>query len=108
MGTNHIKSYQNVSKRVLIVKKMEKKQTAVEWLLNNLLMNGLLRLTKEQHTLYQEFKEQAKQMEKEQIEDAHIEGQRVFDEHPHTQWTTDQAEQYWNETYGTDDKIHRE
>ena len=39
-------------------------------------------------------------MEKEQIEDAHIEGQRVFDNYQHTQWTTDQAEQYYNETYG--------
>ena len=38
-------------------------------------------------------------MEKEQIVDAHIEGQRVFDKHPHTQWTNDQAEQYYNETY---------
>ena len=39
--------------------------------------------------------------EKEQIIDAHIEGQRVFDEYPHTQWTNDQAEQYYNETFKT-------
>jgi len=32
--------------------------------------------------------------------DAHIEGQRVFDKFPHTQWTNDQAEKYYNETYG--------
>jgi len=38
-------------------------------------------------------------MEKEQIMDAHIEGQRVFDKHPHTHWTNDQAEQYYNEMY---------
>jgi hypothetical protein len=37
--------------------------------------------------------------EKEQIIDAHIEGQRVFDNHQHTQWTNDQAEQYYNQTY---------
>jgi hypothetical protein len=37
--------------------------------------------------------------EKEQIIDAHIEGQRVFDNYPHTQWTNDQAEQYYNQTY---------
>ena len=37
--------------------------------------------------------------EKEQITDAHIEGQRVFDNHTHTQWTNDQAEQYYNQTY---------
>ncbi len=42
---------------------------------------------------------EAKAMEKEQIIDAHIEGQRVFDKHDHTQWTNDQAEQYYNETY---------
>ncbi len=39
-------------------------------------------------------------IEKMQIVDAHIEGQRVFDKQDHTQWTTDQAEQYYNETYG--------
>lgn len=37
--------------------------------------------------------------EKVQIEDAHIEGQRVFDEYPHTQWTNDQAEAYYKKTY---------
>jgi hypothetical protein len=37
--------------------------------------------------------------EKDQIEDAHIEGQRVFDEYPHTQWTNDQAEAYYKKTY---------
>ena len=42
---------------------------------------------------------QMMEMEKEQIVDAHIEGQRVFDAHPHTQWTNDQAEQYYKETY---------
>jgi hypothetical protein len=39
------------------------------------------------------------EMEKEQIIDAHIVGQRVFDEHAHTQWSNDQAEQYYKETY---------
>ena len=33
------------------------------------------------------------------IIDAHIEGQRVFDDHPHTQWTTDQAELYYEKTF---------
>jgi hypothetical protein len=37
--------------------------------------------------------------EKEQIIDAHIEGQRVFDNYKHTQWTNDQAEEYYNQTY---------
>jgi len=37
--------------------------------------------------------------EKEQIIDAHIEGQRVFDKYQHTQWTNDQADEYYNQTY---------
>jgi hypothetical protein len=70
------------------------KQTAVEWLYNE--------LTKVWYDVKssKELLQQAKEMEKEQIIDAHIEGQRVFDKHDHTQWTTDQAEYYYNETYG--------
>lgn len=45
-------------------------------------------------------------MDKEQnvIIDAHIEGQRVFDDYPHTQWTTDQAELYYEKTFSTKEK----
>ncbi len=79
------------------------KQTAVEWLIDMLVTEHEVILKGENYKLF----EQAKQMEKEQIMDAHIEGQRVrdiilihlFDEHPHTQWTNDQAEQYYNEVY---------
>ena len=46
-----------------------------------------------------EIYQQAKEMEKQQIVDAHIEGQRVFDNYQHTQWTTDQAEEYYKETF---------
>ena len=70
--------------------------TAVEWLVDQL----------EKWELYSKISfqclkeiEQAKEMEKEQIIDAHIEGQRVFDDYQHTQWTTDQSEQYYNQTY---------
>jgi len=42
--------------------------------------------------------------EKEVIMDAYIEGQRVFDKFPHTQWTNDQAEQYYNQTFNTKEK----
>jgi hypothetical protein len=73
-----------------------KNMTAVEWLVDQL----------EKWELYNKISfqclkeiEQAKAMEKEQMIDAHIEGQRVFDDYQHTQWTTDQAEQYYNETY---------
>lgn len=57
--------------------------------------------------LYDYFMEKATQMlekEKEVIMDAHIEGQRVFDKFPHTQWTNDQAEQYYNETFNIKEK----
>ena len=72
---------------------MEKKQTAVDWLVEQLMKGEFINST-------DELIEQAKEMEKEQISDAHIEGQRVFDKHQHTQWTNDQAEQYYNQTYG--------
>ena len=67
-------------------------QTAVEWLFK--------KMTEQGTNPYWDMRFiQAKQMEKEQIMDAHIEGQRVFDKHPHTHWTNEQAEQYYNETY---------
>ena len=44
------------------------------------------------------------QKEKEVIMDAHIEGQRVFDDYLHTQWTNDQAEDYYNKTFNTKEK----
>ena len=75
---------------------MDKKQTAVEWLLQRFEDGDMYNVEDVQF-----IKHQAKEMEKEQIMDAHIEGQRVFDKHPHTQWTNDQAEQYYNETYKT-------
>jgi hypothetical protein len=42
--------------------------------------------------------------ERKVIEDAHIEGQRVFDNYPHTEWTNHQAEQYYKETFNVKDK----
>jgi hypothetical protein len=66
------------------------KQTAVEW---------LAEMTSKLGYVSADILEQAKEMEKEQIIDAHIEGQRVFDKYPHTQWTNDKAEQYYNETF---------
>jgi hypothetical protein len=78
------------------------KQSSIDWLYNNLKSHfehdgDLL------EAVNMSF-EQAKEMEKEQIEDAHIEGQRVFDEYPHTQWTNDQAELYYNKTFKNNDK----
>jgi DNA polymerase III psi subunit len=70
------------------------KQTAVEWLLNNLLSTALLRLTKDEHHLYKELKEQAKAMEKEQIVNAWM----VTD----NQLQRKAAEQYYTIHYGGD------
>jgi hypothetical protein len=70
------------------------KQTAVEWLLQQIEnKNG-----KEFSSYYQEFVEQALQMEKEQIINAfgvgcHHESKRLVG-------YQDTAEQYYNETYG--------
>ena len=74
---------------------MDKKQTAVEWLMSRFESGDLYNVEDAQL-----IKQQALWMEKDQLIDAHIEGQRVFDKHPHTQWTTDQAKLYYNETYG--------
>jgi hypothetical protein len=73
------------------------KQTAVEWLQEEITnrQNG----NGDSKSMNEIF-DQALTMHKEQIVDAHIEGQRVFDNYEHTQWTTDQAEQFYNETYG--------
>ena len=68
-----------------------KKQTAVEWLLQAIEdKNG-----KEFSSYYLEFIEQAKAMEKEQIEDAWDDGIDSF--------STRSAKQYYNETYGGDE-----
>lgn len=73
------------------------KQTAVEFLIRELRIEDLAK--SEQLSVVHHIINQAKQIEKEQLIDAHIEGQRVFDKHPHTQWTNDQSEQYYKETY---------
>lgn len=69
-------------------------QTAVEWLKDRLKKTydkeGKLPLAYTLHLV-----EQAKQMEKQQIIDAHIEGQ------PFATCISHKAEQYYNETYKT-------
>jgi hypothetical protein len=80
-------------------------QTAVEWLIEQMRNGNLESYHKKKGWNISHSAniinplEQAKAMEKEQIINAHIEGQRVFDDYKHTQWTTDQAEKYYNETH---------
>ena len=68
---------------------MEQKQTAVEWLSEQLWK------TPQYETEWQKIIEQAKQMEKKQIVDAYRFG-HIF----HDTNDFDSAEQYYNEEYG--------
>jgi hypothetical protein len=67
------------------------KQTAVEWLVDELLSGK---------PLMPSLIEQAKQMEKKQIEDAYLIGLI----HDWTKVSATQAEQYYHETYGGDNE----
>ena len=78
-----------VEKNKLTLKAM-KKQTAVEWLKEQLKEN-MLTTAKELDELF----EQAKAMEKEQIIEAHFEGQANQDEG----YPIQISQQYYNETY---------
>lgn len=86
------------------------KQTAVEWLVKQLLANALLRLTKDEHSVYKELKDQAKAMEREQIKESYIAGFNLrdsFNWECDAPWDTiadlkhneQEFEKYYNETY---------
>lgn len=76
-----------------------KKQTAVEWLVNELEKEAITDYTfAKSHKvitldvyMFNKLFEQAKQMEKEQIINAHIDGYESI---------SGQSENYYNETYG--------
>ena len=70
-----------------------KQQTAVEWLLKQLLANGDIRW---RGTSIFDLSDQAKAMEKEQIKDAHLVGLITSMEME----ATKQAEEYYQENYG--------
>jgi hypothetical protein len=67
------------------------KQTAVEWLYERFLFAG--------YAAPAEWKEQAKEMEKEQIEEAHLNGQSEWDIKALEDINIKLANQYYNETY---------
>jgi hypothetical protein len=73
------------------------KQTSVDWLIQNIEALGDAGYAPEEAVKI--LGKKARTMNKDEITDAHIEGQRVFDKQDHTQWTADKAEQYYNETY---------
>jgi transcriptional regulator with PAS, ATPase and Fis domain len=70
-------------------------QTAVEWLLQRLILNGTIRLTYTEHPMYKELSKQAKEMEKQQIEAAWKRG-----DGEHDKVADKLAKQYYTETYG--------
>ena len=77
---------------------MEKKETAVEWLYEQL--EDLLELYASEWTGVDKAFEQARQMEKEQIIEAH--GIKTFKDCKQgiDFWTQKGGEKYYNETYG--------
>ena len=68
-----------------------KKQTAVEWLVDEIEKHYITNSGTLDPTIVMELRRQAKEMEKEQITKACVDGYRS---HPYM------AEQYYNETYG--------
>ena len=80
------------------------KQSSIEWLAEKYNYVFWLRnrdeISPQQGDEYRsKYLQIAREMHKDEIMDAHIEGQREFDNYPHTQWTTDQAEDYYNRVF---------
>lgn len=71
------------------------KQTAIKFLLDNLIICGVFDLDKTQI----EIIKQAKEMEKEFLILAHINGQSEFDKGSYRQEVINNAEQYYNKTF---------
>jgi hypothetical protein len=71
------------------------KQTAVEWLLKDLIERDLIKKDDYIKSFVNSSFEQAKEMEKQQIIDAHIKGHNA----PSSTIKNYDAEQYYNEQY---------
>ena len=70
-------------------------QTAVEWFEEHLKLNGLADfVTVEEEDLYKKLKQQAKEMEKQQMIDMYTEGEGILSE------SDSKAKQYYTQTYG--------
>jgi hypothetical protein len=72
-----------------------KQMTAVEWLQERINIG----LTYEQEVLFEGLFEQAKEMEKKQVINAHLNGQSEFDTDAYRYKVIANAEEYYNETY---------
>jgi len=75
------------------------KQTAVEWLINELTILG------HNFKLYNREINQAKQMEKDQIIEAYTHAYLIGEDFISIKYAKIQSEQYYNETYGWNDHI---
>lgn len=74
---------------------MEKKQTALDWYIeqnfNNIVQRETQQISQDEYVIaYNNLYAQAKQMEKEQIEEAYNDGAEKIHDNP----------EYYNETYG--------
>ena len=81
--------------------------TSIEWFIEHLLGSGLLRLTKEEHNLYSELRDKAKEMHKQEIIDAVNEGiNQGYNDYIDTEsgrlWDEYNPEQYYQETFKKD------
>lgn len=82
-------------------------QTAVNWLIKNLMLNGLIRLTQDQHSLYKELTEEAKAMEQDAIIQAYSNGWHdgqdvILNQVKHIDSGGDETgKHYFNDTFNT-------
>lgn len=74
-------------------------QTSIEWFIEHLLGNGLLRLTKEDHSLYSELRDKAKEINKREIKDAFDEGQEYEYQYHINNAPKFDSETYYQETF---------
>jgi hypothetical protein len=74
-------------------------QTSIEWFIEHLLGNGLLRLTKEEHKIYSELRDLAKQINKREIKDAFDEGQEYEYQYHINNAPKFDSEAYYQETF---------
>ena len=75
-------------------------QTSIEWFIEHLLGNGLLRLTKEEHKIYSELRDKAKEIHKQEIVVARQDGfNRCFRKGDRKEVSN---EQYYQDTFKKD------
>jgi hypothetical protein len=74
--------------------------TSIEWFIEHLLGNGLLRLTKEEHKIYSELRDKAKEIHKQEIVVARQDGfNRCFRKGDRKEVSN---EQYYQDTFKKD------